>query len=187
MADKIYPQLNTERLVLRAFTLQDAERVQQLAGSRAVAETTLNIPHPYESGMAEAWISTHEASFVEGGGVVFAMVLAETNELIGAIGLTITQRFNHAELGYWVGQPFWGKGYATEAAAKLLAYGFDALKLHRIHATHMIHNPASGRVMEKIGMRKEGLLKEHALKWDQYVDLAVYGFLQSDWDNPETG
>jgi len=70
-----------------------------------------------------------------------------------------------AELGYWIGVPYWGKGYATEAARSVVNYGFSTLELHRIFASHVPANPASGRVLTKIGMRHEGRLLGHILKW----------------------
>ena len=176
-----YPQLKTDRLILRRFEHSDADEIQQLAGAHEVAEMTLNIPHPYIDGMAEIWIETHQEEFESGMGVVFAVVEQETDHLVGAVGLIVTQRFNRADLGYWIGKPYWGRGYATEASREILRYGFIDLKLNKISATHMTRNPASGRVMEKIGMEKEGLLKQHALKWDEFVDLAVYGLLAKNW------
>ncbi len=74
--------------------------------------------------------------------------MAETDELIGAIGLTLSKKYDHAEMGYWIGVPFWGKGYCTEAAKIVLQYGFEELKLNRIFAHHMTNNPASGKVMD---------------------------------------
>ena len=176
-----YPRLQTERLLLRGFRPADAPAVRELAGAFEVAKTTLNIPHPYKESMAEAWISTHQEDFEAGRSLIFALTLAEQQQLIGAMGLIITSRYNRAELGYWVGKPYWGHGYATEAAAAVLRFGFQELNLNKIHASHMSHNPASGRVMQKIGMQQEGLLQQHALKWDQFVDLAVYGILATDW------
>jgi len=176
-----YPELSTERLTLRKFRVSDASTVETLAGSRDVAEMTLNIPHPYEAGLAEEWFQSHQDDFEKGEGIVFAIVLKDSLELIGAMGLIFTRRFNRAELGYWIGKPYWGRGYATEAAKELLRYGFEECGLNRIYATHMTRNPASGRVMEKIGMEQEGKLKEHALKWDEYVDMAIYGILKDDW------
>ncbi len=176
-----YPELTTDRLHMRGFQLSDASEIQRLAGTYEVAEMTLNIPHPYINGMAEIWIESHQEEYDAGMSVIFALCDKKTEQLLGAVGLTITQRFNRAELGYWVGQPFWGQGYATEAARAIVNYGFEALNLNKVTASHMTRNPASGRVMEKIGMKKEGLLKQHALKWDQFVDLAVYGILAVDW------
>jgi ribosomal-protein-alanine N-acetyltransferase len=178
---KSYPEMKTDRLLLRGFRLSDAAEVMNLAGDFEVAKTTLNIPHPYPEGMAETWIKDHQQDYESGEGIVFAMVDLNSEKLLGAAGLIVTRRFNRAELGYWVGKAYWGKGFATEASKAVLAYGFREMKLNKISASHMVHNPASGRVMQKIGMEREGILKQHALKWDQYVDLALYGILSSTW------
>ncbi|MBC8193691.1 MAG: GNAT family N-acetyltransferase [Candidatus Marinimicrobia bacterium] len=178
---KNYPEIKTDRLLLRGFQPSDALEIQKLAGALEVAEMTLNIPHPYLDGMAETWMENHQKDFESGEGLVFAMVDLKSDKLLGAVGLTITRRFNRAELGYWVGKPFWGQGFATEASTSVLAYGFEIIQLNKIHASHMTRNPASGRVMQKIGMEPEGVLKQHAIKWDQFVDLAVYGILSSTW------
>jgi RimJ/RimL family protein N-acetyltransferase len=175
------PQFKTERLILRLFELSDAKDVQRLAGEKAVAETTFNIPHPYEDGMAEEWISTHQSKFEAGELCNFAITLTQTGELIGAIGLIISSRHNHAELGYWVGVPYWNQGFCTEAAKAVLEYGFRDLELNRVHAHFLSYNPASGRVMSKIGMRHEGILRKHIRVADQYEDIEIYGILADDW------
>jgi [ribosomal protein S5]-alanine N-acetyltransferase len=176
------PTIDTARLTLRPFSLADAPTVQRLAGAREVADTTLNIPHPYPDGAADQWIATHAENFTAGDGATFAIVLRATSELCGAIGLDISRRHRRAELAYWIGVPYWNQGYATEAAAALLAYGFTTLQLHRIHARHVTRNPASGRVMQKIGMTFEGIQREHFLKGDRFEDVANYGILRDEWD-----
>ena len=119
------PMIETERLILRPFRLSDAQVVQSLAGVRDIADTTMSIPHPYEDGMAEEWIGGRDLAFKDGKAITFAMVLCDDGSVIGAAGLEIDRGCDKAELGYWVGKPFWNRGYATEAAAALLAYGFD--------------------------------------------------------------
>jgi ribosomal-protein-alanine N-acetyltransferase len=178
-----YPILRTKRLLLRPFTLMDAKRVQALAGDKAIASTTLNIPHPYEDGMAEEWIATHQEAYKKGTMINFAIVDETMDMLIGAIGVVIDPRNNRAELGYWIGKPYWNRGYCTEAAEAVIKYGFEVLELNRIHSTHMKRNPASGRVMQKIGMIHEGCLCQHVLKWDSFEDLELYGLLKSDYKN----
>lgn len=173
--------IETERLTLRPFRPGDAQSVQRLAGERDIADTTLNIPHPYKDGMAEEWIVGQESAYEEGKAVTFAVVLREKDLLVGAIGLRIDRRHDKAELGYWVGKPFWNHGYATEAAIALLAFGFDELQLNRIHAAHMGRNPSSGRVMEKAGMLLEGTARQDIMKWGKYEDLVSYGLLREDW------
>lgn len=177
----MYPERTTERLILRGFRISDAAQVQMLAGARSVAKNTLNIPHPYEDGMAEEWIDTHEADFESGKSVIFAVCMKDTGDLVGAVGLGITTDHRHAELGYWIAEPHWGQGIATEAAEEMLAYGFDELNLNRIHAHHMTDNPGSGKVMQKIGMDFEGTLKQHVIKWGQFKDLNMYGILADTW------
>jgi len=109
------PTISTDRLILRPFSLSDAARVRELAGEREVAEMTANIPHPYEEGMAEEWISNHADSLKNGMGVTLAIVLQPEGSLIGAIGLTLNKAHHFAELGYWIGKPYWNQGYCTEA------------------------------------------------------------------------
>jgi [ribosomal protein S5]-alanine N-acetyltransferase len=178
---KRYPTLETERLILRAFTLQDAPDVQRLAGEWEVAPRLLSIPHPYEDGVAEEWISEHRSAFERGEGANFAVVLRERGELCGACGLIINSRDANAELGYWIGVPYWCQGYATEAAREVMRYGFEELGLHRIYAAHFRSNPASGRVLQKIGMSYEGTLREHHRKWGEYEDRVEYGLLAGEW------
>lgn len=175
------PSLTTQRLLLRPFAIADAPRVRALAGEREIAATTLNIPHPYGAGMAEAWISQHAAAFDAREMATFAVVTAGDDTLIGAVGLTINAAHARAELGYWIGVPYWNQSYATEAAREVLRFGFQELELHRIHATHLARNPASGRVMQKIGMQREGRLRDHFSKWGVFEDVEIYGILADDW------
>ncbi len=173
------PVLTTNRLILRSFTLEDASDVQRLAGERDVAATTCAIPHPYKDGMAEKWIGSHSKGLKNGSGIVYAITLKDTHEsdgpiLIGAIDIRIDQAKKLGELGYWVGKPYWGCGYCTEAAKVILSYGFDVLKLRSIHAFYFKQNRASGRVLEKIGMQFEAEYPRAAEKWGVSVDLVKY-------------
>jgi [ribosomal protein S5]-alanine N-acetyltransferase len=176
------PVITTPRLRLRPFADTDAPDVQRLACDRRIAETTLTIPHPYVAGMAEAWIATHEASWENGRGLVLAITLRETGELTGAMGMTLTPEHRSGELGYWMGVPYWGRGFATEAARALCEYGFRTLHLHRIHARHFVINPASGRVLEKLGMREEGVQRQAMLKWGRFVDVREFAILREEWE-----
>ncbi|MCH2124361.1 MAG: GNAT family N-acetyltransferase [Pirellulaceae bacterium] len=171
------PRLENERLVLRPFDLEDAVEVQCLAGDLDIASTTVLVPHPYLDGMAEEWIVTHHAAFVDRRILELAIELRATAELVGAISLTLNMRDACAELGYWVGKPYWGNGYCTEAARLIIEFGFHELKLNRVFAKHMTRNPSSGRVLEKLGMQYEGCLRQHVQKWNQFEDMNVYGLL----------
>lgn len=176
------PNLATDRLILRPFVLADALDVKRYVSAAEIAGVTANIPHPYEDGMAEEWISTHGPAFEEGRLASFAITLRESGELIGAMGIGTHGDAGCAELGYWIGVPFWGRGYCTEAARAVLGFGFEVWKYDRIFATHLGRNPASGRVMQKIGMTREGCLRRHMLKWDQREDLVYYGILREEWE-----
>jgi RimJ/RimL family protein N-acetyltransferase len=175
------PTIQTERLLLRPLRLEDAEPVRLLAGAREIAAQTLSIPHPYEAGLAEQWISSQPEAFEKGEAVTFAVTLRQTGELVGAAGLILCAKDQNAELGYWIGVPYWRRGYATEAARSVVAFGFSALGLHRIHAGVFSGNRASARVLKKIGMRREGRLPHHHLKWGRFLDLDRYGILEADW------
>ncbi|MHB0964366.1 MAG: GNAT family N-acetyltransferase [Gemmatimonadaceae bacterium] len=172
------PTLSTERLELRPFLLSDAKNVQLLAGDREVADTTLAIPHPYLDGMAESWIVTHEGAWTRHESATLAITEADAG-LVGAISLRIELPQRRAELGYWIGVPYWGRGYATEAARAMIEFGFRRLSLHRIYAHHFARNPASGRVMEKAGMQHEGTLRGHFFRWGAPEDVAVWGILST--------
>jgi RimJ/RimL family protein N-acetyltransferase len=84
-------------------------------------------------------------------------------------------------MGYWIGAPYWNRGYATEAARAVLRFAFDTVGLHRIYATHFTRNPASGRVMEKTGMQREGVWREHLMRGERFEDAVVYGILREEW------
>ncbi len=175
-----FPTLQTERLILRAFQMDDAPVVKMYASEKVIAANTLTIPHPYIQEMAEEWIGTHKEAFEDGQAVRFAITLGESGKLIGAIGLEINAAHERAEIGYWIGKPHWGNGYCTEAIIAVLQYGLDALGLERIFATHFRKNPASGRVMQKAGMKYEGRLRHHVKKWGEFVDLEMYSILRSN-------
>jgi RimJ/RimL family protein N-acetyltransferase len=177
----IVPVLETSRLLLRPFEMGDASELVRLAGAREIAANTLRIPHPYTRDHAEGFIQSCRANAQEGNSAVFAVLLRESRQLCGATGLEIDWVHRRAELGYWIGVPYWGRGYATEAASALLGFGFGELHLHRIFAYHFANNPASGRVLEKIGMRHEGCLRQHVTKWGEFVDLVAYGMLEADF------
>jgi RimJ/RimL family protein N-acetyltransferase len=177
-----YPLIETERLMLRGFRNEDAGEVQRLAGDKAIASTTLRIPHPYEDGVAEKWIGTHREEFEQGKAVNFAITERKAGYLIGATGLTINKEHENAELGYWIGKPYWNNGYCTEAAKAVLRYGFEELGLNRIQAQHFKRNAASGRVIRAIGMLYEGRLRQHLKKWNKFEDVEIYGILKADYE-----
>jgi RimJ/RimL family protein N-acetyltransferase len=176
------PTLRTERLVLRPFTSADAGAVTTLVSPREIAVSTISIPHPYDRSMAEAWLATLEGAFERGESLTLAVTLRDGGSLVGCVGLSIDGRNRRGEIGYWTGLEYWGRGYCTEAAAAVVRHGFEVLGLHRIVAHHMTRNPASGRVMQKLGMRHEGTLRGHVLKWGVHEDLEVYGLMRDEFE-----
>jgi RimJ/RimL family protein N-acetyltransferase len=171
--------LRTERLILRPFTFDDVPAVQRHCSSVEVARNTLLIPHPYPEGAAEAWIARHPEDYAQNRIHHFAL---DDGELAGAMGL-IMKEDGIAEIGYWIGVPFWNRGYATEAAREVVRYGFEECGLHRIFAGYFTRNAPSGRVMEKVGMTYEGTLRQHVYKWGEYLDIAFYGILHDEFSS----
>jgi RimJ/RimL family protein N-acetyltransferase len=177
---EIFPTLRTDRLLLRQFQLSDAIDVQRLAGVKEVAAGTF-LPHPYPDGLAEQWITSQQQDFEAGTLVNFALVLQADEVLIGSIELDMVVGHQHARMSYWLGVPYWNQGYGTEAVNAVLAYGFTQRHLHRIYAPHFLNNPASGRVLQKVGMTYEGSMREHYVRFGQYVDVELYGMLEQDF------
>ena len=175
------PTINTQRLVLRPFDEADCDTVQELLQCKEIAANTRTIEHPYPDGAARIWIGTHLPKWNRGEAAIFAITLPDNPQAaIGAIGLEINAPDENAELGYWIGQPFWGRGICSEAAQAIVDFGFQHFGLKKIHAHHVASNPASGRVMEKIGMAKEGYLKSHIKKWGVFQDVVFYDIVATD-------
>lgn len=176
--------LVTQRLTLRQLELRDAEAIEELAGEKDVADTALNIPHPYPKGAAATFIHARNEDAAKGNSYTFAVTLTEGGAFLGVIGMHVNKTHNMGELGYWIGKPYWRSGYCTEAAARVVQFAFDGLGLNRVLATAMTRNPASYKVMEKIGMKHEGILREQLRKGEIYEDMSYYGLLRSDdWIN----
>lgn len=163
------PIITTARLVLRPFRQSDANRVQALAGAKEIAAVT-TVPHPYEDGMAESWISGNAEAWLNGEGVAYAITCKDSGELLGCVSV-INMNSTRPELGYWVGLDYWGKGSCTEASEALLEFVLHGLDKPIIFARHLCRNPASGRVLEKCGLRyietvieREGRMKGDSVK-----------------------
>ncbi len=204
------PILRTDRLLLRPFRMADAPAVRGIVDNESVASMTRSITLPYTVAMAKEWIQPQARNWFSQSAAVFAVcwtagettaseasaVQAPTVQapspsalnsksvgaapLVGAVGLEINEEDEKAELGYWVAETFWGRGVATEAATAMVRFGFEMLCLNKIFASHMVRNPASGRVLEKIGMRQEGVFRDHVKKGGRFEDAVVYGILAAE-------
>ena len=177
--------LETARLRLRRFEKEDASVVQRLAGTFEVFDTTLLIPHPYPDGAAEGFIEMTRADWDKGEQYVFAITLRNTNELFGSMGLKVSPQHERDDLGYWIGVPFWNQGYCTEAGRAVLEFAFARLKLNIVVAHHFVRNPTSGRVLRKLGMKHEGLLRQHVKKGERFEDLECYSILKTEWPSQD--
>lgn len=173
----VRPTLRTARLELGPYSEADIAELLPLVGRREVAATTLRIAHPYTEQDARSFLALAQ----EPDKIWLSVKLLSDMRQLGGIGLRLDEQHQHAELGYWLGVPYWGQGYATEAGREMLRYGFEDLHMHRIFASHFKHNPASGGVLKKLGMRYEGCQREHFRKWDQFIDSELYGLLRREW------
>ncbi|MBE2274886.1 MAG: GNAT family N-acetyltransferase [Rhodobacteraceae bacterium] len=145
------PVLRTERLVMRAPHAGDIPSLALLANNRSIAEMVARMPHPYGETEARAFVAM--ATEADRAGVIYALTLAD-NTLVGCAGLSATER--GLELGYWVGEPYWNKGYATEAAHALVDLAFRATDIQVLHVACRVINPASRRVVHKCGFQYAG-------------------------------
>jgi ribosomal-protein-alanine N-acetyltransferase len=154
------PTLETERLVLRPFRLDDAGAVAMHVGNWKVARMLSRVPHPYSRAMAEEWIASQDADWQSGEEITFCIELE--GEAAGSISLRRREERVYI-LGYWLGEPWWGTGYATEAARCTVHFAFEELGAEKLTARHFLDNPASGRVLEKCGFRYTGEGTEHSI------------------------
>jgi RimJ/RimL family protein N-acetyltransferase len=144
------PVLETERLTLRAPSREDVKAIVALANDRRIAANTARIPHPYGVDDAEQFIASVNKRDGEA-----CFVVMRRDGLIGACSIDAHEE--GAELGYWLGVPHWGEGYATEAARAVIDHAFGALAHERLQAGARVSNPASRRVLEKCGFQWTGV------------------------------
>jgi [ribosomal protein S5]-alanine N-acetyltransferase len=178
--------LESPRLTLRPLSEADADSIAALANDWDVTKYMIVLPYPYEPKHAIEWIKRH-ADGLEAGREIHWGITRRGNdgspgELLGVIGVHLESPHHRASFGYWLGKRHWGHGFATEAAQAVVRYVFDVLRLNRLWAEHMPDNPASGRILKKIGMKQEGVLRRHIYKWETYHDSVVYGMLREDYE-----
>jgi RimJ/RimL family protein N-acetyltransferase len=173
--------IETQRLILRPLCEADIPEVVRLLTHPAIAKTTLNIPYPYDEEKARNWLSFQRQRWESGAEHTFAIVHKEDAQLLGAISIRPNTRHEKAEIGYWIGKPYWGLGYATEAARAIIRYAFETLGMNRVYALHFSENPASGQVMQKAGMQFEGVLRSDVRKGESFRDHVIYSILRKEW------
>ena len=177
MQEKKFPEIELQRIILNQPNKDDIKSICEILSNEIFSQNTINIPFPYEKKDAEFWIELSKNGFNIGNQYVFAIRDKKNLQIIGGIDLGIDKRFNKAELGYWITEKHWNKGIATEAVKGIIDYGFEELKLKRIFATHFENNISSGKVLEKSGMDKEGLLKSHTFKNSEYQNHVLFAII----------
>lgn len=167
----------TDRLLLRLFKESDAQDVSIMCNNYNIYKSTLNLPYPYPLECALSWIANHEQNFELDRMYEFAITDINSGQLYGAIAISNHQQHKNGEIAYWIGEEYWGKGYATEAANAMIEFAFKEKNYHRVYARYFKSNPASGNVMKKCGMIYEGTLKEHVYKNGSFEDIVFYGII----------
>jgi RimJ/RimL family protein N-acetyltransferase len=179
------PSLNTDRLVLRPLMAKDALAVRNLANNPEIARRVVWPLCGCGRTLARRWIAGSREHWAAGTGVEFGIELKSEGEMFGLAGLTdVDARNASAELGFLLDPGCWGQGYATEAADAVVSYGFECLELNRIYARHLATNPASGRVLAKLGMRQEGVLRGSVRKEKLFEDAVLVALLREEWTKP---
>lgn len=164
--------------VVRSFRDEDLESLVRYADNPRVAENLRDqFPHPYRYEDGRAWLKWASGQAQE---TIFA--IANEAEVIGGIGLILQDDVHRrsAEIGYWLGEPFWNLGIASRAVDAIVDWGFANLDLNRIYAMVFETNPASVRVLEKTGFTLEGTLRQSVTKKDRSLDQSVYAILQGE-------
>ena len=178
---RTHPRLETQRLKLRPFLPEDAVAFSRLAGDREVADAMISLPYPLSESSARTTIAANAAEFQQSRALHFAMELRPDATLVGGVDIRdIDREHQQAELSFWVARDQWGNGLATEAASAALVWAFRELALNRVFSCHMLRNPASGSVLQKLGMKLEGTLRQRVLKWGVFEDVALLSLLRSD-------
>ena len=174
------PTLETPRLILRRITMKDAPAVFEYSRDEEVARHVLWTAQRHIS-EAKDYCRYMMRRYKADEPSSWGIILKETNTLVGTIGfMSYSEDNNSVEVGYSLARPLWNGGYMTEALSRVIDYAFDAMEINRIEAQHELSNPASGRVMEKCGMTREGVLRQRLFNKGQYVDVALYAILRSD-------
>ena len=174
------PRIKTERLLLRPFCLYDVKIYFELATDPGVLSGT-DMPHELNENSVREWVLSHPDAWQRRREVYVVVTEIETRETVGSVSLFTYDRHNKADLGYWIAKDHWGKGYGTEATEAVVKYAFETMKLYKLEANHLVRNPSSGKILEKLGFIYEGLHREAYLKDGTHEDLVFYGLLRSEY------
>ena len=181
--DEAFPTLSTSRLVLRELTLDDAEFWKRTFSDPEVIELTAYEP-PKDLEAAKAEVLRYAIRpFRMGRGIRWGIALREDPNLIGTLGYHewVREGGHHARVGYELLAEYRSRGFMTEAMTAILDYGFDAMKLHRVEAQIEPINLPSIRLAERLGFRRDGILRENTFFRGRFIDDAVYSLLEREW------
>ena len=175
------PRLETPRLILRRLEMRDAPDLFDYSRDPQVAKHVLWDAQTSVS-EARAYVRYMLRRYRAGEPASWGIEEKETGRVVGTIGYMWYQRDNNAcEVGYSLARRRWNRGYMTEALAEVLRFSFEELGVHRVEAQHEVENAASGAVMRKCGMRKEGTLRGRLYNKGRYVDVDLYAMLREDY------
>ena len=175
------PTLETDRLILRRMTMRDAADVFVYSKDEEVARHVL---WSAQKNVAEAkdYIRYMLRRYKNDEPSSWGIIEKKTNRLVGTIGyMAFSDENNSVEVGYSLARWLWNGGYMTEALSRVIEHTFEVMDINRIEAQHELENPSSGRVMEKCGMTREGVLRQRLYNKGHYVDVALYAIVQSDY------
>jgi RimJ/RimL family protein N-acetyltransferase len=185
---KTQPRFQTERLLMRPISPSDAAAIQSTASLLAIADTMISIPHPYPHDEAQRFISHQMTASKAGHCHAFVIESRIRNEFFGIIEIRdIEPEHSQAELSFWLTPDAWGDGYMSEALKAIVCFAFESLELNRLYAYHMMRNPGSGRVLQKNGFVREGVLRQRVRKWDVFEDVALWARVKEDWQRGGNG
>ncbi len=178
--------LDTERLILRRFTPDDAEDMYRNWASDPEVTRFLTWPCHSSPEATRVLLEDWAAKYADGGYFNWGIELKEIRQVIGSIAaVKIDEAVSSAEIGYCLGRQYWGRGYMPEALTAVMRFQFQDVGMNRISAYHDVNNPKSGRVMEKAGMKYEGTLRQAGMNNQGICDLVVRAALRSEWNAGE--
>ena len=178
---EVFSQIDTPRLLIRKLVLSDAEDIFRISSNPNVSKYVLWDMHRSIVD-SRSMVRINMRSYRNQEPASLAIVLKSSGRVIGTIGfLWIDREHNSAEIGYSLGEPYWNHGYMTEALRAMIEFGFEKLFLNRIEACFDVRNTASGRVMEKAGMQKEGVLRKRLYNKGKYIDVEMWSVLMEEY------
>ena len=178
--------LQGEVLLMRPLETRDVADILALATAKEIADNTF-VPAPYPPEAAQEFVRTRRELWHKDEAYVFGIIEKRSDCFAGCMGLHPIPDHFRAEVGYWIGKPFWGRGLATTALRLLIQFGFETLGLNRIEAGHFEHNTASGRVMQKANMRFEGVRRQAFWHRDHFKDAHWYAILREEYETQSAG